>query len=191
MPMFEDLLRDAKNFSESLTRALATKYSCGSLFCLPTLPSTELLNDAFLIQKTAECLCFYKGETHTGVTINQETKRLVLIGIYAYIWYQYDSALQWFLNKPLLELLQEHLGIESLSQLDIEIYKKSLLELENFCYWVYAKSNHYQQINSLFELFPTNMQGNLYSQKRRLNSTSSWGTSFSGLMTKIGISSLF
>ncbi|KTC84184.1 hypothetical protein [Legionella brunensis] len=191
MPTFEDLQQDARSLSESLTHALAKQSSFGSLFCTWSLstPHKQLFDDAYLIQQTANCLDFYSGATHSGHVINSHTKHLVLIGIYAYVWFKYDNTLQWFLNKPLLGLLQQHLGIESLSELDLEIYKTSLMELENFCCWVYEKSTQYQQTKNLFEAFPTNMQGSLHAQRGQLASDS-WG-GFSDLMTKIGIKSLF
>lgn len=193
MPMYESLQHDAKNLTELLTRAFIRQFSYGGLFCtcLPTVTNQQLFNDAKLIQQTAECLDFYTGKTYSGIIITTHTRYRALVGIYLYIWYQYDNLLQSYLNKPLLELIKQHLGFNSLDQLEPEFYRACLEELDDFCNWVYEKSNQYQQTNKLFHTFPTNMQGNLHTQKEQLSASVSWGNLFSGLVTKVGIKSLF
>ncbi|CEK11230.1 hypothetical protein [Legionella hackeliae] len=192
MPMYEDLQRDAKNFTALLTHALTKRATYGNLFftCLPSpIANQQLFDDANLIQQTAECLDFYAGVTHSGRTIDSNVKHQVLIGIYVYVWYQYDSLVQSYLNKPLLKLFQDHLGVSSLEQFEPDYYRSCLDELDDFCNWVFEKREQYQQTNKLFQIFPTNMQGSLHVQKNAPGL--SWGTLFSGLMTKVGIKSLF
>ncbi|ASQ45424.1 hypothetical protein [Legionella clemsonensis] len=193
MPMYEDLQHNAKNLTVLLTHALGKQVTYGGLFCtcLPSLTNQQLFNDADLIQQIAECLDFYRGITSAGKAITPHTRYLVLVGIYLYVWYQYDSLLQSYLNKPLLKLFQQHLGITSLNELKPEFYKACLEELDDFCNWVYEKSNQYQQTYKLFQAFPTNMQGNLHTQKEQITASLSWDNLFSGLMTRIGIKGLF
>ncbi|MDI9817664.1 MULTISPECIES: hypothetical protein [unclassified Legionella] len=185
MPEFEEIQQNAKNFSEKLSRAYARQRSFGSFFCtcFPSIPNAELAQAAYLIQQIAKCLDFYPNA-------DRETKKLVLIGVYSYVWYQYDNTVQWFLNRPLLKLLQQDMKIDSLTRLDARIYNKSLSELSLFCSWVYEESNKFQELNDLYHAFPVNMQGNLYLQKdEEASSYPGWGTPFSHLM--IGIKGLF
>ncbi|KTD07213.1 hypothetical protein [Legionella jamestowniensis] len=193
MPVYEDLQFKAKNLAVSLTHALVERVSYGGLFCtcFPSITNQQLFNDADLIRQTAECLDFYTGVTCSGKEITPRIRYHVLVGIYLYVWYQYDNLLQSYLNKPLLKLFQQHLGLSSLSQLEPEFYKSCLEELDDFCNWVYEKSNQYQQTHQLFQAFPSNMQGNLHIQKEQVTASLSWDNLFSGLMTKIGIKSLF
>ncbi|KTD24764.1 Uncharacterised protein [Legionella lansingensis] len=189
MPKFQNLQQAAKGFSESLSRTSIRKYPAGALFftCLPSPLSMQSLNDAYLIEQTAECLDFY-----SGANVTEEVKYWVLLGMYVYVWHQYNSPLQWFLNRPLLKLVQEHLDAESLSDLGPSTCQKGLAALQTFCHWIFEYRNQYQQINALYEAFPHNMQGNIQLQMNNgTSSASTWGTTIADLMTKIGVKSLF
>lgn len=182
---FADLQRDAKKFPEKLAKAYAKQSSFGGLFCtcLSPIIDTNLFNHAQLIKKVAEGVDFY-------VEASPETKKLVLIGIYVYLWHQYDTPLQWFLNRPLLNLLQVHLDLDSLVNLDRTIYENSLDELSNFSGWVFA-NREYSELKTLYEAFPPEMQGNIYTQRyTECSDGCSWGSTLSSLMTQIGIKSL-
>lgn len=159
MPEFAELHANAKIFSRQLARAYASQYSCGSLFlsCSPYLPNKQLMDYADLVELIANALEYYPSP---GI----ETKKLVLIGIYVYLWYHYDSSLQQFFNRPLFNLLQEHLAINSLAELDKTTYRNSLRELSIFSSWVNENQN-IVELQLIYDVIPAEMQGNLNAQR--------------------------
>jgi hypothetical protein len=159
MPEFAELYSNARIFSQKLARAYANQYSCGSLFpsCSPSFMDKELMDYADLVELMADVLNYYPGST-------TESKKLVLIGIYVYLWYLYDSSLHWFLNRPLLNLLQENLDIGSLSELDKITYRSSLKELSIFFSWV-SENQNFVEIQPIYAAIPAEMQGNLNAQQ--------------------------
>ena len=178
---FDELHQRAMSFPEDLTKRYLKPCSSGILFytCLPFEPDSSLLNDAMLIQQIAEAIPLY-----SKVTI--EIKKRVLVGVMAYTWFKYERSSQWFLNRPLLSLLQKNLEIDSLPSLDRAIYKNSLEELANFCNWVYENKES-RELGPLYEVLPPEMQGNIHLQLYNEPEEGSSWISLSGLMTKIGM----
>ncbi|KTC85702.1 hypothetical protein Ldro_2027 [Legionella drozanskii LLAP-1] len=157
---YAELQNNAKIFPVRLAKAYAKQPLFGSFFtaCFPTFIPNRVLTDAQLIQQIAEGLEYY---TDASIT----TKKLVLIGIYIYLWHQYDNNLQWLLNKPLLTMFQEQLGVNSLSSLDQTLYESSLDKLSDFSYWVFS-NRRFRDLQALYEAFPAEMQGRIYTQRR-------------------------
>ncbi|CDZ78610.1 hypothetical protein BN59_02920 [Legionella massiliensis] len=159
MPEFAELQDSAKDFSRRLIRAYAHQYSAGAFFstCIAFAPNTQLISYANLIEEIANGINFY-------LPANIETKKLVLTGIFVHLWYQYNSNLQWFLNSPLIKLLQECLCINSLAEIDKTTYRECLNALINFCSWV-NDNQAFIEIQPIYDAMPAEMQGNLNSQR--------------------------
>lgn len=183
---FTELQANAKIFPKRLAKMYAKQPSFGLFFtaCFPPTIPTRVLNDARLIQQIAEGLDYY-----TDVSI--ATKKLVLIGIYVYLWLQHDSSLQWLFNKPLLTLFQEQLGVRTLSSLDQTLYKSSLEELSDFSYWVF-RNRRFRLLQALYEAFPADMQGKIYTQRRKPPAEySSWASSLPDLRNETDMKKIF
>lgn len=183
---FAELQESAKIFPKKLAKAYAKQHSFGCFFtaCFPATIPTRVLTDAQLIKKVAEGLEYY-----TDASI--ATKKLVLIGIHIYLWHQYDSSLQWLLNKPLLTLFQEQLGVRSLSNIDQTLYKSSLEELSDFSYWVF-RNRRFRILQALYEAFPAEMQGRIYTQRRHPPSEySSWTSGLPDLRSETNMKKIF
>ncbi|ARG97927.1 hypothetical protein [Legionella micdadei] len=151
---FAELEQNAKAFPSELVKAYKKKNSLFFFPCLAPVVPGYLLADAQLIQRIAENLRFYPSSI--------QTKKSVLNGIYIYFWSQYNTTLQWFLHKPLFNLMKRNLGINSLSDMELSIYEESLDKLSDFSYWVF-RNRHYHEMKLLFEAFPPEMQGNIYT----------------------------
>lgn len=185
MPEFVNLQQKAMALPARLRKAYSKYNTFGGLFCtcLPSMMNPQLLLDAQLIEQTAFCLGFYLNSQDQQDA--DPIKEAVLIGMYIHIWYQYDSSLGWFLNKPLLALLQEHLELESLTNLDKTTYKNSLEELGYFTHWVYENRNSYKELNHLYQAYPAEMQDRLDEQRNALECHSSWSSILSTLATQL------
>lgn len=169
MPTYAELKQSAQYLPRNLCKIYERQYTFGGMFCSCFTPVAggEVFNDALLIQHTANCLEFYDED--------DDTKYMVLTGMYIYIWQRYVNTWQYLINKPFLGLLAEHLEISSLVGLDSAFYKNSLDELDNFCNWVYS-NRKFTQLELLYDSYPPDMRANIHIQK---NQQAASETSFS------------
>lgn len=102
--------------------------------------SLEETNDKYLqsyIEKIPKCSIVNQSEF-------EEFKTKVLIGIYLIKWSQYKSPVTYYLNKPLVELFQLDLGIQSPIEMDDMMVDASLHALSQYCSFIYE--NQHQPI---------------------------------------------
>lgn len=160
MPTYAELKQCAQYLPNKLSKIYERQYTLGGIFCSCFTPVVggEVFNDALLIQQTAYCLEFY--------TEGDDTRLMVMTGMYIYIWQRYANTLQYLINKPFLGLLADHLEISSLADLDYAFYKASLDELDNFCNWVYS-NRKFSQLELLYNSYPTDMRANIHIQKNQ------------------------
>ena len=123
--------------------------------------------------------------------MDAETKKLILAGTYVYVWSRYDNLLQWFFNRNLLTIFQQHLGIESLTDLDKTDYQQCLENFNIFADWVALNRERYAEINALYECFSADMKGNLQIQIEALNDDANWTSSLSDFIRQVGIKGFF
>ncbi|WP_419418880.1 hypothetical protein ACNVED_10025 [Legionella sp. D16C41] len=185
MPTFTQLQQKAEFLPMKLCNSYTKLYTMGGLFCscLPFTPS-QLLQDAYLIQKVAKNLNYY--------AVVEENKLLVLQGVYLYIWERYDSSFQKVFNKPFLDTLSAHLEVNSLEELNKDTYEDSYQALDEFCNWVYHNRFH-RELGELYRAFPNDMQANIHTRSYRVpeSDLSSWGGTITSLLKGIGINKLF
>ncbi len=169
MPTYTELKQCAQYLPNKLSKIYERQYTLGGIFCSCFTPVVggEVFNDALLIQQTANCLESY--------AVDDDTRFMVLTGMYIYIWQRYVNTWQYLINKPFLGLLAEHLEISSLVDLDNTVYKSSLDELDNFCNWVYSNKK-FSQLGLLYNAYPSDMRANIHIQK---NQQDACETSFS------------
>lgn len=161
MPTFMVLQQQAWLLPEKLSKAYNKHYTLGGIFCscAPSqVAGDSVITDALLLHHTGKCLEFYPE--------GNDVKLKALSGMYVYIWQRYGSALQHLINKPFLDLLSDHLEVNSLVALDNTFYKSSLDELDNFCNWVYS-NRKFTELEALYHLFPTDMRASIHIQKNQ------------------------
>lgn len=159
MPIYIDLLAKAKQLPEDLILTSQGGFEIKRFFTFfsPPVIHSQALIDARIIQKTAMCLDYYPDA-------DDDKKYKALMGIYLFIWKQYDTTISWVLNDPLLTLLQNNLEIKALDELDETFVVQCYKELNNFCTWVFQKHDQFKELNSLYHAFPSDMQVNIQAQ---------------------------
>lgn len=160
MPTFTELQQLAHFLPSKLRKTYEKHYTLGGIFCpcMPSVVGSEVISDALLIHHTAKCLEFYPEA--------DDIKLMVLTGMYIYIWQRYGGAMNYLMNKPLLDILGEHLEINSLVGLDRIFYQSSFDELDNFCNWVYL-NRKFVELELLYNSFPTDMRASIHIQKNQ------------------------
>lgn len=168
MPEYRTLLENAKNIAQRLS----PKRNISGFFCCYLFSTTDdgILKHAKLIESAANVLELYPAA-------NDQIKSLILQGLYLYIWQDYESLIQVISKRMFILILQEHMEINSPSELSD--YKKLgyFSALEKFCYWVFCHQKEAKEIHRLFMELPNDMQAKFYELKHLLsnqNHRSSW-----------------
>jgi hypothetical protein len=105
-----------------------------------------------LIQLVAEGLMHY--------TAKIETKKNVLVGIYLYVWQNYQDPWQQWTNNPFLDILSEDMEVKSMKEMDHQDMTDSLKALREFCTWVY-RNQMYTELSGLYKAFPADIMGRI------------------------------
>ena len=173
MPEFATFLQNAKNLYKKLTRHFMKQQSCVSFFAA-LIPNNGALEDACTISKLAHSL----EETDDKYLLNyieklpksavidhkeiEEFKTKVLIGIYLIKWSYYHSSVAHYLNKPLVELFQLDLEIQSPIEMDERMVDASLEALSQYCSFVYD-NKHKEIYADLHEQLGAMIQVDIHS----------------------------
>lgn len=155
MPEFATLQQNAKKMSGTLSRHFMSQQGCLSFFSA-IVPNNSALDDACTITMLANSLDDSNDRklriyldrmfNHPVMTVQEfeDFKTRVLLGIYIFKWANYNSSLVYYINKPLIELFQIGLEIQTLAELDEQMMNSSLKALSHYCSYVYE--NRYKQM---------------------------------------------
>jgi hypothetical protein len=172
MPEFTTFLQNAKNLYKKLTRHFMKQQGCMSFFSA-LIPNNGALEDACTISKLAYSL----EETDDKYLLNYieklpksavdhkeivEFKTKVLIGIYLIKWSYYNSSVVHYLNKPLVEMFQLDLEIQSPIEMDEWMVDASLQALSQYCSFVY-ENRHKEKYADLHEQLGSMIQVDIHS----------------------------
>ena len=118
-------------------------------------------------------------------------KTKILLGIYFIKWSNYNSTVAYYINKPLIDLFQSDLGIESLTEMDDQMKDESLAALSQYCSYVYEnrRKKIYADLNrSLGPMIQADIHNTRNSKSAE---NSSWyGVVYTGIMRTLGINNM-
>lgn len=176
-----------------------SKQSCMSFFSA-LVPNNSAIDDASTIsllaqsleQSDDEALKNYIEKIPESSFISHEEfidfKARILVGIYLLKWSNYSSTMTYYMNKPLIELFQKDLGIESLADMDARVADASLEALSQFCSYVY-ENRRISLYADLSKQLGATIQLDIHKiRKDKVTESSSWSGVCIGVMRTIGMS---
>ncbi|MCL9685777.1 hypothetical protein [Legionella maioricensis] len=201
MPEFATLLQDAKNLYKKLARRFMSQQGCMSFFSA-LVPNNTALKDALTISMLAQSLeetddkylLSYIEKLSKSSVINhdevEEFKTKVLVGIYLLKWSYYNSSVTSYLNKPLLELFQLTLEIQSPMEMDEWMVDESLQALGQYSSFVY-ENKHKQIYADLLVQLGAKIQVDIHTTRNlKFAEDSSWYDVYTGIMNTLGMNTV-
>ncbi len=198
---FTSFLRDAKKLSEKVTKLFISKQGCIGFFSA-LAPNNSAIEDAAVISLLAQCLeksnddalkNYIEKIPECSFISHEEFidfKTRILVGIYLMKWSNYSSTMAYYANKPLIELFQQDLGIQSLEDMDVRIADASLEALSQFCSYVY-ENRHISHYADLSKQLGVTIQLDIHKvRKEKCTESSSWCGIYTGIMRTMGMSNL-
>jgi hypothetical protein len=167
MTSFHRLLQNAKNLSKSLQRKDIKQRGCFTFFSALIPISEDAIKDATVITTLALNLDsrYDKGlkEYFRESILDLDSfKKQVLIGIYLLKWHQYNSVMNSYFNKPLIDLFRAHLEMSALEDMEDIKLTLCLKALSRYCSYVYHKDD--ESLNAqLKKMFGVEIQLDIYN----------------------------
>ncbi len=198
MPEFAEFLQNAKKLYRKLTRHFMSQQGCMSFFSV-LVPNNSALKDASTISKLAHSLeetddkhlrsyiekipkCFIVDQNDF-----EEFKKKVLVGIYLIKWSQYSSSVTYYLNKPLVELFQLDLEIQSPIEMDEMMVDTSLQALSQYCSFIY-ENQHNPIYADLNQQLGATIQVDIHTIRNlKFTEDTSWYGVYTGLIRTLGM----
>ena len=161
MPEFTNLLQSAQLLPKRLMQKNYEKRGCVSFFSM-LIPYSSVMEVAKLISLLAfslneendENLLEYLQEKGLYERLTpdklREFKYKTVIGMYLFTWHHYDNLVDKFINKPLIELFMQDLGIRFPFEMNEGSIESSLVTLREYCSYVYKNSHKraYKELNN-------------------------------------------
>lgn len=175
-----------------------SQQGCMSFFSV-LVPNNSALKDASTISKLAHSLeetddkhlrsyiekipkCFIVDQNDF-----EEFKKKVLVGIYLIKWSQYSSSVTYYLNKPLVELFQLDLEIQSPIEMDEMMVDTSLQALSQYCSFIY-ENQHNPIYADLNQQLGATIQVDIHTIRNlKFTEDTSWYGVYTGLIRTLGM----
>lgn len=193
---FAILKQNAMQLPRKLMRCNAQNMGCMGFFSV-MIPNTGSIDDAVTIQMIARGLSdehdelllnFVRSFSKYSIVSDREFKDFkskVLTGIYLLKWSQYNSSVSTFLNKSFIEYMQMDLGINSIQEMDDDLFNSSLDTLSYYCTFVYQNKNNHDFFN-LNKRLGISVQADIETVRQsRFIPDNSWFGAYSGMFCSL------
>ena len=198
MTEFAEFQQNAKQLVTCLARTYRRHVGCLSFFSL-FFSNHAAMSDATTISmladsldETYELIQYVKDvKRDPKLTLDDfnEFRRKVIIGIYLVKWFQYNSSVSNYLHQSLIDLFRNHLGVQSIEEINQDFFNSCLSEFSYYCTFVYERREEKTYIDLNMRLGAT-IQKDIHEAKYfsfNRNSSSLYGVC-GGILSSLGIS---
>ncbi|WP_298626668.1 hypothetical protein [uncultured Legionella sp.] len=188
--------QNAMHLPRYLMRCNAKNMGCMGFFSA-ILPSTGSIDDALTIQMIANSLSeendgvllnYVRAFSKYGIVSDEEFgafKSKVLVGIYLLMWSHYNSSVSSYLNNSFIKYLQMDLGINSIDEMDDELFKSSLDTLSYYCTFIYQNKEN-NEFSNLNKRLGISIQADIETVRQsRFIPDNSWFGAYSGMFCSL------
>lgn len=198
MPGIANVQQNAKLLVGRLINYYAKPRGCFGFFSNIThMVNQSALDDAHTLTLMSQRLehnptelLLYIQETAQGNQFTQDDfppyKDKILLGMYLVLWVQYESSVSYYLNGPLIQLFQKHLGLSTPKDMDQTLFSDSLNALSVYCSFVY---NHRTEpgFKELDQRLGPSIQVTIDATRSSRNPNNSSFSCISGLLCSLGL----
>lgn len=190
--------QNAMQLSRKLSRSYSQSLGCMGFFSA-LIPSTTSLEDSLTIGMLASSLneenddrilnymrSFTKN-ARLSIKEYENFKSKVLAGLYLVMWSHYNSTVLTYLNKTFIEYLLQDLGVDSIEDMDDDLYDSCLHSFSYYCSFIYQNRQErgYADLNSRLGI---TIQADIETARNiRYIKDDSWYSSYGSLFCSLWI----
>jgi len=198
MPEFCDIQNNAKDLVLLLSNKFTKQQGCLSVFSSLSLQfgNQGAFHDAILIGKVAQCLdsdfdeflcAFLNKETNQTHELSK-FKSLVLKGIYLLIGSRYNNSVSQYMNSTLVDLIQEHLNLKTMQDMDTELFNESLDALGVFSSFLFYNQKSHVLYSEIYSKLGETVHVDIYNLRQiGFVENDSIGNIYNGVMSYFGV----
>ena len=203
MPEFARMMQNARLLSKRLKQSNSLQTGYVSFFST-LIPNGFAIEDALTIEMVAKILsegndvslyAYIQTIDQFAVTTLKnfkDFKGAVLIGIYLLLWSRNNSTVCSYMNKPLIQLFQKDLGVQSPTEMDPILFDSSLAALSKFSSYVYANRKLQRSFADLDQRFGVSIQADIENLRySRFIKEAPFCDVYEGIRCALGLNKLF